>query len=243
MPVLVEYMTSQFNGAQLLDFALRILLACVCGACIGFERSRRLKEAGIRTHVIVCLASALFIIVSKYGFADMDLPDGSVFTGTRGTDPARIAAQVVSGISFLCAGVIFKNGNTIKGLTTAAGIWATAAIGLAIGTGMFAVGIFSTAVVALVQFLMHKFTVGADSFATNTLIFTVRDTADLYALLKPKLADWSAQINESSVVRTGKGLLEYTLTVRVLRPISSEEIDIFVRENPDVLSGSNQPIK
>lgn len=243
MSLLLENIAHQFNAPLLLDFSLRLILACVCGACIGFERSRRLKEAGIRTHVIVCLASALFMIISKYGFSDMDFPDGSVFSGTRGTDPARIAAQVVSGISFLCAGVIFKNGNTIKGLTTAAGIWATAAIGLAIGAGMFVMGIFSTAVIALVQFLMHKFTVGADALATNTLIFTVRDTADLYALLKPKLADWGAQINDSSVVRTGKGLLEYALTVRVLRPISSEEIDLFVRENPDVLSGSNQPIK
>ena len=243
MPVLLQYMTSQFNWAQLLDFALRILLACLCGACIGFERSKRLKEAGIRTHVIVCFASALLMIVSKYGFVDLTFPDGSFFNGTRGADPARIAAQVVSGISFLCAGVIFKNGNTVKGLTTAAGIWATAAIGLAIGSGMFTVGLFGTAVVALVQFLMHKFTVGADSYATDTLIFTVRDNADLYALLQPKLTEWGAQINESSVVRTGRGLLEYSLTVRALHNITCEEIDLFVRENPDVLSGSNQPIK
>ena len=131
---LTTYLNSQFSIAQNLDFFLRILLACLCGAGIGFERSRRLKEAGIRTHVIVCCAAALLMIVSKYGFADLTSATGEVFAGTRGADPARVAAQVVSGISFLGAGVIFKHGNTIKGLTTAAGIWATAGIGLAIGS-------------------------------------------------------------------------------------------------------------
>lgn len=126
---LCEYFNSQFSIMQNLDFLVRILAACFCGACIGFERTKRFKEAGIRTHIIVCCAAALIMIVSKYGFADLTYADGSVFNGTRGADPARIAAQVVSGISFLGAGVIFKNGSTVKGLTTAAGIWATAGIG------------------------------------------------------------------------------------------------------------------
>ena len=77
------------------------------------------------------------MIISKYGFADLTAADGAVYNETRGADPARVAAQAVSGISFLGAGVIFKNGNTVKGLTTAAGIWATAAIGLAVGAGMY----------------------------------------------------------------------------------------------------------
>ena len=134
---LCEYFNSQFSIMQDLDFLVRILAACFCGACIGFERTKRFKEAGIRTHIIVCCAAALIMIVSKYGFADLTYPDGSVFNGTRGADPARIAAQVVSGISFLGAGVIFKNGSTVKGLTTAAGIWATAGIGLALGAVHF----------------------------------------------------------------------------------------------------------
>ena len=153
---LATYLNSQFSALQELDFFVRILLACVCGACIGVERSRRLKEAGIRTHVIVCCAAALMMIVSKYGFADLTSAAGAVFNGTRGADPARVAAQVVSGISFLGAGVIFKHGNTIKGLTTAAGIWATAGIGLAIGAGMFVVGIFTTVVVVVSQILTHR---------------------------------------------------------------------------------------
>ena len=123
---LTEYLNSQFSLWQNLDFFLRILSACICGACIGAERSKRFKEAGIRTHIIVCCASALMMIISKYGFADLTSAGGVDFSGTHGADPARIAAQVVSGISFLGAGVIFKHGNTVRGLTTAAGLWATA---------------------------------------------------------------------------------------------------------------------
>ena len=128
----ISYFNSHFTLAQNLDLCLRLVLASICGAAIGFERSRRFKEAGIRTHIIVCCAAALMMLVSKYGFADLTLPDGSNFAGVRGADSARIAAQVVSGISFLCAGVIFKNAGTVKGLTTAAGIWVTAGIGLGV---------------------------------------------------------------------------------------------------------------
>ena len=117
---MLELMNQHVPISLYLDFFLRILAASVCGALIGMERGRRLKEAGIRTHMLVCGSAALIIIVSKYGFADLTNPDGSDFFGLRGSDPARIAAQVVSGISFLCAGVIFKQGNMVKGLTTAA---------------------------------------------------------------------------------------------------------------------------
>ncbi len=93
---------------QNLDFCLRILIALLCGGAIGFERSRHFKEAGIRTHVIVCVGAALIMVVSKYGFVDLALDGGAYYPGTRGADASRIAAQVVSGISFLGAGVIFK---------------------------------------------------------------------------------------------------------------------------------------
>ena len=91
---------------QLLVFGFRLLLSCLCGAAIGFERSKRFKEAGIRTHIIVCIGAALAMIISKYGFEDL----GGILDGSRASDPARVAAQVVTGSSFLGAGVIFKNG-------------------------------------------------------------------------------------------------------------------------------------
>ena len=129
----LSYFNSQFTLAQHLDLCLRLVISCLCGAAIGIERSRRFKEAGIRTHIIVCCASALMMVVSKYGFVDL-VQNGMDYAGTKGADPARIAAQVVSGISFLCAGVIFKNAGTIKGLTTAAGVWITAGIAINVWT-------------------------------------------------------------------------------------------------------------
>ena len=151
---LSQYLNSQFSLAQNLDFCFRLLLACACGASIGAERSRRFKEAGVRTHIVVCFAAALIMIISKYGFADLTAADGTNFPGVRGADSARVAAQVVSGISFLCSAVIIKNGGSIKGLTTAAGIWLTAGIGLAVGAGLFVVGVAGTVLMALVQFVL-----------------------------------------------------------------------------------------
>ena len=135
-----------------LEFFIRIVLAAVLGALVGLERSKRQKEAGIRTHCIIACTSALFMILSKYAFVDLVSVDG-----LRGADPARIAAQVVSGISFLGAGVIFKNGNSIRGLTTAAGMWGTAAVGMAIGAGLYWVGLIETAVLVVIQIMRLEF--------------------------------------------------------------------------------------
>lgn len=127
------------------EFFLRIVVAGICGCIIGYERKNRNKEAGIRTHAIVALASALMIVVSKYGFYDIVEYDAS-----------RVAAQIVSGIGFLGAGIIFVRHNTVSGLTTAAGIWATAGIGMAIGSGLYYIGIITTVLVVVIQILMHK---------------------------------------------------------------------------------------
>ena len=94
-------------------------------------------------------------------------------------DPARIAAQVVSGISFLGAGVIFKNGNSIRGLTTAAGMWGTAAIGMAVGAGMYWLGLFESAVLVAIQVILHRFPVGADALTTQEILVEMEDTEDM----------------------------------------------------------------
>ena len=165
----------QYSLLQHLEFFARIMAACVCGAIIGFERSKRFKEAGIRTHIIVCCAAAMVMIISKYGFADLIGPNGEHLVGTNGTDPARLAAQIITGVSFLGAGIIFRNGNTIKGLTTAAGIWATAGIGLAIGSGMYILGILTTAVGAVIQIIMHRHTIGGDSTTLSRMRCTTSE--------------------------------------------------------------------
>lgn len=130
-------------------FSLRLAFAAALGAVIGLERELRAKEAGLRTHFLVAMGTALVMIVSKYGFADMTLADGSFFPGIRGADPARIAAQVIGGISFLGAGVIVLHKRFIMGLTTAATIWTTSAIGLAVGGGLYVVPCVATALVLL----------------------------------------------------------------------------------------------
>lgn len=130
---------------------LRIFLAGLCGFLIGYERKTRSKEAGIRTHAIVCMAACIMMIVSKYGFADQAIGSG----GVRGADSARIAAQVVSGIGFLGAGVIIYRRDMLHGITTAAGIWATSGIGLALGAGMYVIGVASTLLLIGFQVLLH----------------------------------------------------------------------------------------
>lgn len=242
MKMLVEYFSSQFSVMQCLDFFIRVIVACLCGACIGLERSRRFKEAGIRTHIIVCCAAAVMMIVSKYAFVDLTDAAGVTFNGTRGADPARIAAQVVSGISFLGAGVIFKNGSTIKGLTTAAGIWATAGIGLAIGAGMYPLGLFVTAVIALLQFVMHKFKIGTDALTTFKLQFVTSDDEKLSADFFLKTEEWRAQIDEIKINMLDSGAASYNVIVRVPYNIKTEKIIDFFKSNKSVNSFSVIPI-
>jgi putative Mg2+ transporter-C (MgtC) family protein len=122
---------------------LRVLVAAGLGAAIGLERELDEKAAGLRTHMLVSVGSALFTLVSAYGFADILQHSGSQVLVRL--DPSRIAAQIVTGIGFLGAGVIFRQGFTIRGLTTAASLWLVAAIGMAAGAGYWAGAVLATA--------------------------------------------------------------------------------------------------
>ena len=235
-----RYMADFFSLAQYGEFFLRIVIAAVCGGFIGFERSRRFKEAGIRTHIIVCCAASLLMIISKYGFADLsgyNTPDG-FFSGDRGGDPARIAAQIVSGVSFLGAGVIFHNGNSVKGLTTAAGIWATAGIGMAIGSGMYPLGIFFTAFIFVFQYIMHRFGIGSDALCTSQLRFTVKNTEEFRRAFADYIASQKGTILESKVKFDEEGYVSYNLTLRTSKEISIEELNFFLEEKSEVKSVS-----
>ncbi len=120
---------------------LRLVLAAALGGAIGLERELRERQAGLRTHLVVCLGSALFTIVSAYGFREFLVHGGSVVRA----DPTRIAAQIVSGIGFLGAGAIIRQGLSVRGLTTAATLWLVAAIGMAAGAGYYSAALFATA--------------------------------------------------------------------------------------------------
>lgn len=143
-----------YLGLVDLEYVLRIVISGLCGICIGIERRNRAKEAGIRTHCVVACGAALMMIVSKYGF--FDVISSGLFNGADvRLDPSRVASTIASGIGFLGAGMIFVHKNTITGLTTAAGIWATSGVGMAIGSGMYLVGITATFIILTAQILLH----------------------------------------------------------------------------------------
>ena len=119
-----------------------LLMSVLLGFLIGFERKVRFKEAGIRTHTIVCVGSALMMIVSKYAFGSQ-------------ADTARVAAQIVTGVGFLGAGMIVYRKNEVRGLTTAAGVWATAGVGMACGGRLYIIAIGATVVIIVAQCLFH----------------------------------------------------------------------------------------
>lgn len=211
-----------------LEFFIRILLSAVLGALVGLERTKRQKEAGIRTHCIIACAAAVFMILSKYAFVDP-----ADVLGSRGADGARIAAQVVSGISFLGAGVIFKNGNSIRGLTTAAGIWATSAIGMAIGAGMYWVGLITTVIMMVAQVVLHRFPVAGDAAVTQELAVSMADTPELHQALTRLLNDHGGCVTDSALSRDDVHIA-MELTVRLAEPITYEEALRFMQEHPGV---------
>lgn len=131
------------------ELVLRLVVAAVLGAAIGVEREWRAKEAGLRTHQLVALGSCLFMVVSQYGFdlSSIAAMQKTGFGGSVGVDVSRVAAQIVSGVGFLGAGVIVLHKQFVVGLTTAAAIWTTAAIGVAVGGGLYAVAAAATALV------------------------------------------------------------------------------------------------
>ena len=185
---------AQFTAPELwvqVEYLVRIFVAACLGLLIGRERKNRNKSAGIRTHVIVALGAALIMVVSKYGFMDVEKADA-----------ARVAAQVVSGIGFLGAGVIFVRNNLVNGLTTAAGIWATAGVGLALGSGMYVVGISSALLVLFIQFVMHRIAYFADVASGGLIRMTLVKREGIVQsmedyLQREKLSVISVKINKT----------------------------------------------
>ena len=210
-----------------LEFLLRIALACVCGAIIGIERTVRLKEAGIRTHTIVALGAALMMVVSKYGFTDIALYGG-------GFDASRIAASVVSGISFLGAGVFFVRGSAIRGLTTSAGIWTTAGIGMALGAGMYEVGLAATGLLILLQILLHRFVGGLDGMTITELSVIMPCSPLSISRIKTLLAEKRMEVHSCRVVRNSGNTITLYLTVKLEGAIQPEDLMVLLEKEADI---------
>jgi len=207
---------------MILEITLRMFLALGLGFAIGFERKMRFKEAGIRTHTIVCVGACLYMIISKYGF--------------DGADTARVAAQIVSGIGFIGAGMIFYHKEVVHGLTTAAGIWATAAIGMAAGAGLYWVSAIASAMIILVQCVMHL----------NFRLFRSRRVVKVNISFKDETGENAAKIKElfgverfSKISGRKEGAdVVYSGVINTDRLIGVKEIHELLTQNAFVLSAS-----
>lgn len=206
-----------------------MLVACVCGALVGFERSRRQKDAGIRTHMIVALGAALAMIVSKYGFFDL-----LQYEGLR-ADASRIASNVITGVGFLGAGVIFVRDVSIKGLTTAAGIWTTASVGLAIGAGMYTVGIGASLVMIVFQLVFHKFFTRLEN-TVNEFTVVIADDNDAVKHFRNMLEENKVQIEKCKMTRNPDSTVILDITIKKARTTSMDEILLVAEKNEDVIS-------
>ncbi len=237
-PDFIEDLLFGFSGQWI--FLVRLLLACLCGGAIGIERTLRQKDAGFRTHIIVALGSALVMMVSKYGF--FDLIDWAMAEGAAGAikvDPTRVASNIISGISFVGAGMIFVNGANIKGLTTAAGIWVTAAVGMALGSGQYLLGICATVLVILVQIVFHTFLIGFDKVLANDIghdiVVRLKNTPEAIIHFKEELRQMGVTVLKTTIQAENETFV-LLLTVKADKAVNLDEIAKTLNGKGDVLS-------
>lgn len=205
----------------LLTSVLQIMLSLVLGFAIGFERKMRYKEAGIRTHTIVCIGSCLYMIISKQAFGGVG-------------DPGRIAAQIVSGIGFIGAGMIFNHKQVVHGLTTAAGIWATAAIGMAVGAEMWLISLFASVAIILVQFIMHlPFKIFHSRYHLRLNVVFSCDSGDEKEKVKEIFG-----ISRFTRINAKKenGRILYSTIIGTSKQITADDIYVALNENDFIIS-------
>ncbi len=210
------------NIIEELQHLISVMVAVVLGFAIGYERKLRFKEAGIRTHTIVCAGSALIMVVSKYGFGD-----------SAEADASRVAAQIVSGIGFLGAGIIIYRKHEIHGLTTAAGVWATSGVGMAAGAGLYIVAAGATVILIAVQCLFHM----------NCKLFRTKKYFQIKICFlnggeecgKVKELFQTDRFNRLVIERKGKETL-YHATLNTDEEYSSARLQEIMAENPFIKS-------
>ena len=208
------------------DLAFRMLIAALLGAAIGLEREIHEHPAGMRTHLLVALGSAIFTELSIYGF---------VGTTTAPIDPSRVAAQVVSGIGFLGAGAILKYGTSIRGLTTAASLWTAAAIGMAAGAGEWLIAAVGTAIVIFSLWPLNRLVERMHKPETRALKMRL-EVGRLEALgdVSRLLADRRVEMAGINSQRLGKGRYEVELELRMPQNAKPQDILGAITAIPDV---------
>ncbi|GAB6981717.1 MgtC/SapB family protein [Prevotella dentasini] len=208
----------------IVENSLRLVVALLLGGIIGLEREFRAKDAGFRTHFLVALGAALFTIISQYGFGD----------GVK--DTSRVAAQVVSGIGFLGAGLIVFQKNVVRGLTTAAGLWVTAAVGMACGVGMYWTACLVTALVLAGLEIVSKF---VPKLGTMLLQLSFSSPSrDSVRQVVDKIRKDSMEINsyELRERRTSNGeLFEVHMDIKVRKSDQKDRLMEYMQDFDDVL--------
>lgn len=213
------------------DFLLRVIVAGLCGLLIGYERTARMKMAGIRTHTIIAMAAAVMVIISKYGFLDV------LVSESVKVDPSRVASGVVSGIGFLGAGIILNRKTSVSGVTTSAGIWATLGIGMAIGAGMWVLGIGSTLILLVVQYLFHK---NLWIFNTSTnmgqIHLHMQKGDETCEQIIDTLHEMEIQVTSKNISITEDGSIDATLQMQSTKSFEQEDLVLLMEQHPEITS-------
>lgn len=211
-----------------LELSLRLVAAAGFGALIGLEREVNYQQAGIRTHLLVALGSAVFTLLSIYGFSGLG-------GGFASVDPSRIAAQVVSGVGFLGAGAILRQGLSIRGLTTAASLWATAALGMAAGAGQYILAVVGTALVLLSLWPLGRLVHRVRGRRAHLMDLRL-EVAGLGAVgaVTTRLVASRVEMTNIETRKLGKGRYELAMTVRLLPPMRPQMVINALSQLPDV---------
>ncbi len=216
------------------EIALRLLVACVLGGLIGLERENWDRPAGFRTHILVCTGSALVMVVSMYGFAGFPEPK----------DPARLAAQVVSGIGFLGAGTILHEGLTVKGLTTAASLWMVAAIGLAVGAGMYKTSILASLIMVVTLCVFARVEKKFFRLAKHQVRLSVEDAPGRLQTILQYIEDQGIKVKTLNFSHhAGAGLLVVDLFLIMEKKHSVREVLISLSEQTGVIAVENPALR
>ena len=230
-----------------LTMVLRLIVAAILGGIVGMERGSGDRPAGFRTHILVCVGSALFMLVSIYGFDDI-APVTTTLEDDIGTrrDTARIAAQVVSGIGFLGAGTILHEGLTIKGLTTAASLWIVSAIGLAVGSGMYLLSTVATmlTMLTLVTFRTWKKRFAGTRSDRRFIRVVTRNTPGIITEITAFLSDCGIKVKTLNVKTDNKnGNIILELYLKIDRTIDMVEVADGIQNIDGVLALENAKSK
>ena len=206
-----------------IDIAFRLLIAAVLGAVIGFEREIHDHPAGMRTHLLVALGSAIFTVVSIYGFGNPEV-----------ADPSRVAAQIVTGIGFHGAGAIIKYGTSVRGLTTAASLWATAAVGMAVGAGWWILAGVSSAIVVVSLWPLNVVLKRMRRKGPHPIRVRLHaNKLDVLGDVTRALAARRVEIGEINTERLGKGSYEIELQLRLPTAVDQAELIGILNGIPD----------